>query len=68
MKYGPINRFLDALAKRKIQKEPLHEDPNVKKFPILKVSKFQNEFMKSLFLQKYEPEILTIFGSFINSF
>ena len=35
---------------------------------MVKVSKFQNEFMKSLFLQKYEPEILTIFGSFINSF
>ena len=49
----------------------------------LKVSKFQNEFMKSLFLPKYEPgflpftvphyreEILTIFGSYfvrINSF
>ena len=48
-----------------------------------KVSKFQNEFMKSSFLPKYEPkivphyraEILTIFGSysgrnedFINSF
>ena len=43
----------------------------------LKVSKFQNEFMKSSFLPKYEPkivrisarycyraEILTIFGSY----
>ena len=34
---------------------------------LLKVSKFQNEFMKSSFLTKYEPKIvrisvLTIFG------
>ena len=51
------------------------------KLDFLKVSKFQNEFMKSSFLPKYEPNIvrisatLTIFGSyfgrnddFINSF
>ena len=39
---------------------------------VLKVSKFQNEFLKSSFLPKYEPkivkhyraEILTIFGSY----
>jgi hypothetical protein len=52
-------------------------------FFVLKVSKFQNKFMKSSLLQKYEPklviiyraEIPTIFGSyfgrnddFINSF
>ena len=37
----------------------------------LKVSKFKNEFMKALFLQKYEPYILRIFWEkrdFINSF
>ena len=52
-------------------------------FGVLKVSKFQNEFMEPWLLPKYEPkiaphyraEILTIFGSyfgrnndFINSF
>ena len=30
------------------------------KFYVLKVSKFQNEFMKSSYLQKYEPKIVRI--------
>ena len=51
-------------------------EEEISSLDILKVSKFQNEFMKSLFLPKYEQklsrflpcvvkaEILTIFGSY----
>ena len=33
----------------------------------VKVSKYQNEFMKSWFLQKYERNIIRIFASYIST-
>ena len=39
---------------------PLHHHHGKHYYLMLKVSKFQNEFMKSSFLPKYEPNILKI--------